>query len=53
MADYAGVMAAILYCARRYRLKAMAIGDEVAGRAPIGCFLAGWPISLMVNCMGE
>ena len=34
----AGVILAILYCARRYRLKAMAIGDEVALVAPLGLF---------------
>ena len=40
------------YCARRYRLKAMAIGDEVALVAPLGLFFGSWPILSMVNCMG-
>ena len=33
-----GVILAILWCARRYQLKALAIGDEVALVAPLGLF---------------
>ena len=48
----AGVILAILWCARSYRLRALAIGDEVALVAPLGLFLAGWLISSMVSYMG-
>lgn len=34
----AGVILAILWCARSYRLRALAIGDEVALVAPLGLF---------------
>ena len=33
-----GVILAILFCARRFQLKALAIGDEVALVAPLGLF---------------